>query len=220
MRRRSARRFAAVLSGLLAAAALGAAPALGHVDVLPAEVSAGEAQLFTIRVPSERPLDTTAVQVLFPTQITVYSVKPVAGWTTRVLLRPDKRLRGVVFRGGRIGEGEFQEFEVLGTPQEAGTAVWRARQTYSDGVVKPWTGPPEKPGEVSAESGPDEPGPGSATTVRVAGEALDTSGGTTDSGSSAGIWLGVIAIAISSGAALAVGLLWSTRPARLPEGDD
>lgn len=33
----------------------------------------------------------------------------------------------------------------------------------------------------------------------------------------AAVWLGVIAIAISALAALGAGLLWSTRPARLPE---
>jgi hypothetical protein len=40
-----------------------------------------------------------------------------------------------------------------------------------------------------------------------------------DDGSGAAIWLGVIAIGISLLAALAVGFLWSTRPARLPEDD-
>jgi hypothetical protein len=51
------------------------------------------------------------------------------------------------------------------------------------------------------------------------GEAISiaaaASGG--DDGSGAAIWLGVIAIGISALAALGVGLLWSTRPARLPE---
>jgi len=197
---------------------LGAPAASAHVDVLPAQVAAGQAQKFTIRVPSERALDTTSIEVLFPAQITVYAIKPLAGWTARVLLRPDKRMRGVVFGGGRIANGEFQEFEVLGTPQEAGTAAWRARQTYADGVVKPWTGPPEKPGQVSSESGPADPGPAAATTISVAGQAPGAPATTTgSSGSSAGTWLGVIAIAISAAAALGVGLLWSTRPARLPE---
>lgn len=213
-------RFVLSALALAVVAFVGASSAVAHVDVLPSEVTAGEPERFTIRVPSERDLDTVSVQVLFPPQVTVYAVRPIAGWTAQILLRPDKRTRGVVFRGGRIGEGEFQEFDVLGTPQEAGTALWRTRQTYADGVVKPWTGPPEKPGEVSSESAPDAPGPASATTIRVSGEPLDSASEADPSGSSAGTWLGVIAIAISAIAVLGVGLLWSSRPARLPEGDD
>lgn len=204
---------------LLALAGALPAPALAHVDVLPTEAVVGQAERFTVRVPSERELDTVAVQMLFPDQITVYSVNPPPGWTARILYRPDRRTRGVVFRGGRIGQGEFEEFDLLGTPQQEGTAVWTARQTYADGVVKPWTGPPGDPGEASGESGPDDPGPASVTAVRVTEEAAAPSGDTDDPGTPAATWLAVIAIVISAGAALGVGLLWSSRPARLPEDE-
>ncbi|MGE3137948.1 MAG: DUF1775 domain-containing protein [Thermoleophilia bacterium] len=200
------------------------ARAVAHVDVLPTEAVAGQAERFTIRVPSERDLDTIAVQVLFPEQVTVYSVNPPPGWDARLLYRPDRRTRGVVFRGGRIPDGQFEEFDVLGTPQEAGEVVWRSRQTYADGVVKPWTGPPEQPGETTPESGPGDPGPASAMTLRAnaieAGAEGPTAAPDADEGTSAAIWLGLIAIAISMGAAVGVGLLWSTRPARLPRDDE
>jgi uncharacterized protein YcnI len=111
--------------------ALVSARAVAHVDVLPTEAVVGQAERFTIRAPSERDLDTIAVQVLFPEQVTVYSVNPPPGWDARLLYRPDRRPRGVVFRGGRIADGQFEEFDVLGTPQEAGEVVWRSRQTYA-----------------------------------------------------------------------------------------
>jgi hypothetical protein len=44
--------------------------------------------------------------------------------------------------------------------------------------------------------------------------------GRDDDDSGAAIWLGVIAIGIAALAAIGVGLLWSTRPARLPEDDE
>lgn len=198
---------------------LASGPALGHVDVLPSEVAAGSAEKFTIRVPSERAEDTVAVRVSFPARITVYSVNPAAGWTARILYRPDRRMRGVIFRGGRIGADRFQEFEVLGTPQEAGTAVWEATQTYSDGVVKRWTGPPEAPGDVAQETDPEAPGPASATEIRVAGSEGPPAAEGDDPGSSADYWLGLVAIAVSIFAVAGVGLLWATRPARLPEDD-
>ena len=200
--------------------ALVPAPAVAHVDVLPTEAVVGEAERFTIRVPSERDLDTVAVQVLFPEQITVYSVNPPPGWEARILYRPDRRTRGVVFRGGRIGEGQFEEFDVLGTPQEAGEVVWTSRQTYADGVVKPWTGPPEEPGEASAESGPGDPGPASAMTLRATAAETASAVEIGDDGTSAATWLGLIAVALSVGAVVAVGLLWSTRPAVLPRDDE
>jgi uncharacterized protein YcnI len=197
---------------------LGPATAAAHVEVLPGAAQAGLAERFTVRVPSERAVDTVAVEVLFPEQIAVYAVQAAPGWRARVLYRPDRRMRGVVFRGGRIGEGEFEEFGLLGTPQAAGTAVWRARQTYADGVVKRWTGPPEEPGTGVPESGPDQPGPASATQIAVgAGSAAPGDG---DSDSQAAIWLGIVAIGVAGGAAVGVGLLWATRPARLPEDEE
>lgn len=209
-------RRAMIAMGLVAALGGGAGPAVGHVDVLPTQVVAGEAQRFTVRVPSERDIDTVRVRVLVPDEILVYSVKPAAGWAVRIEQRPDQRTGSVTFSGGAIGPGQFQEFEVLGTPQEAGTAVWRSEQIYADGVVKRWTGPPELPGEDAPETAPDAPGPASATSILVEDEAIV---GVVAADSGAAIWLGVIAIAIAAGSALGVGLLWSTRPARLPEDD-
>ncbi|WP_217913816.1 DUF1775 domain-containing protein [Miltoncostaea marina] len=196
-------------------------PAAGHVGVLPTEVKAGEAQRFTVRVPSERDVDTVAVEVTFPDEVTVYSVKPEPGWDIRMLYRPDRRTKGVVFSGGRIGPGQFQEFDLLGTPSAEGTAVWRSRQTYADGVVKPWTGPPEEPGAAAPESGPSEPGPASAMTISLGGAtpAAAATGGGGDDDASAAVWLGLIAIAVAAASAVGVGFLWTTRPAPLPDDE-
>lgn len=211
---------------LVAAAWLATAgAALAHVDVLPRSVAVGEATELTVRVPTERDVPTTRVRVDFPAQITVYSfADPPPGWRLTPLRRPDGRLRGVVYSGGRIGVGRYADFRMLGTPFEEGLAVWPSRQTYADGQVKPWTGPPELPGQEAApESSPTAPGPAAAVEVVAAGSAPATAGGggDGDDGSGTAIWLGVIAIGISLLAALAVGFLWSTRPARLPgDGDE
>ena len=205
------------LSALLAT--LPAVPASAHVDVLPFEAAALEAQQFTVRVPSERPLPTVGVRVIFPPQVAVYSFRPPPlGWRLRVLRAPDGRSRGVEYRGGRIGAGRYQDFAFLGTPQRAGTALWRAEQIYADGKVKPWTGPPEPPGAVSRESGPTSVGPGSALTIRSAGSgdpAAVTESGGGGGGSKDGLWLGAIAIALALAAGLGTARLWATRP-RMP----
>lgn len=214
------RSIAAVLTALVVSAA---APggALAHVDVLPSEVSEGVAERFTIRVPTERPLATTAVRIDFPETIAVYAVRPLAGWRVQALEAPDGRLRGVVYREGRIGVGEYQDFEVLGTPTSPGVAPWPVFQTYADGVIKPWTDEPEEPGATRLETGAADPGPAAATVVGPPGgvEASSSGTGTAEAGSGAGIWLGVIAIGVAALAALGVGLLWSSRPAPLPEDE-
>lgn len=198
----------------------GGAPALAHVDVLPTEVPLGEALEFTVRVPNEREVPTTRVEVEFPAQITVYSfATPPSGWTARPVVGTDNRIRGVVYSGGRIGVDRYADFTMLGTPFESGAASWLTRQTYADGTVKPWTGPAEEPGSVAAESGPSEPGPAAVVTVVEPGQPVAPTA-SADEGSGAAIWLGVIAIAVSALALLALGFLWSTRPARLPGGHE
>lgn len=211
----------ALASVALVASLAAAAPAAAHVDVLPREVVQGEALQLTIRVPTERALPTTNVRVDFPAQITVYSfAAPPAGWRMRPLLATDGRFRGVVYSGGRIPVGQYADFNVLGTPFEAGDAVWKVRQTYSDGKVKPWTGPPQAADAVSSETGPTDPGPAALVKIAEPGQAVGPTAVTAASDDSdAAIWLGVIAIAISALSLLALGFLWSTRPARLP-GDD
>lgn len=214
------RRLAIPLCALALGA--GAAPAAAHVDVLPTTVPQGQAAEFTVRVPNERDLPTVAVRLDVPEQVTVFSLgEPPPGWSARAVRGGDGRVRAVVWSGGTIAPERYADFTLLGTPFGAGESVWPARQTYADGQVKPWTGPAETEG--APESGPEEPGP--AARVSIAEEGTLPAAGplaapADDDGSGAGIWLGVIAIAISGVAVAAVGFLWSTRPLPLPADDD
>jgi uncharacterized protein YcnI len=217
---------ARIALAVLVASLAVAAPAAAHVDVLPARVEQGKALELTVRVPTERNLPTTAVHVQFPSQVTVYSFgEPPRGWTVKPQLAADGRLRGVTFQGGTIPVGRYADFTMLATPFQTGTVLWKVLQTYQDGQVKPWTGPPVEEGASDQETGPGSPGPAAQMEIVQAGTLVSgvpapsaTGGGDGDSG--AGIWLGVIAIGISALAAVGVGLLWSTRPARLPEDDE
>jgi len=200
-----------------------AAPASAHVTVLPSQLVVNEGQEVTVRVPTERDIPTIAVEVDAPPGVTVFAAQPAPGWRQTTLLTPDGRTRGVRWSGGRIGVGQFMDFHLLATPTKTGQVVWRSRQTYADGKVKPWTGAPEAPGQASTENGPTAPGPASAMQIvtasqAAAGQASTSGGGSSSSG--AGIWLGIIAIAIAATAAVGVGLLWSSRPATLPPDED
>ncbi|HVH00826.1 MAG TPA: DUF1775 domain-containing protein, partial [Miltoncostaeaceae bacterium] len=66
----------------------GAAVASAHVEVLPTTATVNESTQFTLRVPTERDVPTTRVEVLFPAQITVYSfAEPPPGWRMTPLRR-------------------------------------------------------------------------------------------------------------------------------------
>ena len=181
---------------------------------------AGEAVEFIVRVPTERDLPTTRVRVDFPPQVTVFSfADPPPGWRITPLRRPDGRFRGVVYSGGSIPVARYADFRMLGTPFEEGTAIWssvpdvrrRAGQALDRAAGAAGGG-------VDRErAGRPRPGRGGGDHRRRRGAHGRRGGRTTTTGSGTAIWLGVIAIGISLLAALAVGFLWSTRPARLPE---
>lgn len=222
------RRVAAIATGLLATL-LAAGTASAHVSVLPETLTQDVSGQLIIRVPNERTdANTVRVRVGIPEQVTVYSVGPTPpGWTVTPIRGSDGKFATLVFSGGSIPPDHYVDFTVLGTPFATGQAVWPVVQAFSDGTDKPWTGPPEKPGEEAPESGPTDPGPAAAQTILAAGEAPVADGAAPASGGGSGsddsgtaIWLGVIAIGIALLAVLATGFLWSTRPATLPEDDE
>ena len=222
------RRAVAIALGLLATL-LAAGTASAHVSVLPETLTRDESAQLIIRVPNERTdADTVRVRVGIPEQVTVYSIgPPPPGWTVTPIRGANGKFATLVFSGGRIPPERYADFTVLGTAFASGQAVWPVVQAYSDGKDKPWTGPPEKPGEEAPESGPTDPGPAAAQTILAAGQAPAAdaaapaaSGGSGGDDSSTAIWLGVIAIGIALLAVLATGFLWSTRPATLPEDDE
>jgi periplasmic copper chaperone A len=122
-----------------------------------------------VRVPTEREnASTTKVEVQFPPGFTTASTEPVPGWTAEVtrakLAKPQvndegekitDRVDTVTWTGdgdqGSIGPGDFQDFGLsVAIPDKAGSALtFKAVQTYTNGEVVRWIGPPDS----------DEPAP-------------------------------------------------------------
>lgn len=211
------------MRGALTATAFGIAAlaspshAMAHVVIAPATTAPGADQEFTMRVPNERDVPTTRLVVTFPADLTVFSFAPSPGWRRQVLLSSDRRVRGAIFSGGSVPVQGYDDFRFLGVATRPGTYIWSVQQIYADGKSKPWTGPPE--GGGAPESGPTAPGPAPVTRV-LAGVApagsVAPAGATSSPSSGAGVWLGLIAIALAAAAVLCTGFLWSTRPAELP----
>jgi uncharacterized protein YcnI len=141
------------------ASALALAPsAAAHVTVNPDAVPADSFARFAIRVPNERGnASTTKLTVRLPNGLVFVSFQPKAGWqrtvTMRKLAKPvtvegeqvTEQVGTVTWTGGKIGPGEFDEFGMSAkVPDGIGTKLsFPAVQTYSNGEVVRWIGPPD-----------------------------------------------------------------------------
>lgn len=145
-------------------AALALAPAAAaHVTLQPPEAPAGGFTRLDVRVPNERDnASTTKVVVQMPPGFLSVSTEPVPGWDAELTMRrldePVEEFgEQVTEEVGRIaftadGEasaiqpGQFQDFGLsLAVPEgrPGSMLTFKALQTYSNGEVVRWIGPPD-----------------------------------------------------------------------------
>jgi uncharacterized protein YcnI len=170
-RARTLRRAAAVAVSAAAGVLLVSAPALAHITTTPDSAAAGSAAVLTFHVPNEEAgADTTQLDIRIPTDhpIAQLLVKPVLGWTISVrtvtLPKPvvtddgqfTQAVAEVIWSGGRIRPGQFQDFTVSADPLPQGVSelVFKAIQTYSNGNVVRWIDLPQ-----AGQPVPDHPAP-------------------------------------------------------------
>ena len=169
--RRFLLRAAVAVPAAAAAVLLLAVPALAHITVTPDAAPAGSAAVLTFHVPNEEAkADTTKLDMKIPTDhpIADLLVKPVPGWTislkTITLAKPivtddgkfTQAVSEVIWSGGKIAPGQFQDFSVTADPlpDGAGTLAFKALQTYSNGDVVRWIDLPQR-----GQPAPDHPAP-------------------------------------------------------------
>src|ERR671911_692385 len=146
------KRLSFVVGGILSVGAMLAvsAPAWAHVVVSPEVVTAGDYETLTVSVPTEKEIPTTKIRVEVPEGFLLSGVQPVPGWE-HTFEEDGGVVRAVTFTGGEIRPREFQQFLLQAqAPEEPGEYPWKAIQTYEDGSVVEWTGPPdsEEPASV------------------------------------------------------------------------
>jgi len=158
--------------------------AAAHVSATPDTVAPGEPATISFRVPNERDdVTTVRLEVLFPDRPAISSVTPenLPGWKISVheqmTAEPagngdgmaGKPVASIVWEGGAVPAGTFQEFPVrLGELPAAGTLAFQALQTYSDGQLVRWADP-ARPGQPE----PEHPAPVVTVAPAVAGEVSD-----------------------------------------------
>jgi uncharacterized protein YcnI len=156
--------------------------AWAHVVVSPKETPANQYQKLVVSVPTEKDIPTTKIRVEVPEGFTVTGVQPVPGWQHE-FEKDQGVIKSITWSGGEIAPEEFQEFALQAkTPKDAGDYAWKAHQTYKDGSVVEWVGPPdaEEPASVvRVASGGSSTGTHSEGTAGLTSSALPKSGGPT-----------------------------------------
>jgi len=131
------------LAALLIAAVLGLlvpALALAHAVVFPKTSAPGAHERYVLRVPNEKLVPTTRVEIHFPADARVTAFEDVPGWQLEVLTDSAKRIVGAVWTGS-LPPQRFIEFPFVATnPKTGDRLVWPAYQTYADGQRVEWTG--------------------------------------------------------------------------------
>jgi uncharacterized protein YcnI len=150
-----------------------AGSASAHVTVQGPGATQGGFTKLTFRAPTEKDVPTTKLEIAFPAEHPIASVrvKPQPGWTYTLTKGPPsvpleregepvtevvQRITWTVADGNQgIGPTEFGEFEVsAGRLPEVDRLVFKALQTYADGEVVRWIEEPVEGGEE-----PEKPAP-------------------------------------------------------------
>ncbi len=191
LRRASLRRVvvAASLAGVVCA--LLPSVARAHVTVWPRSASYGAYERYVVRVPNEKDVATTRVEIRFPAEVRISSFLDVAGWKLEVLTDSAGKITGAVWTGN-LPPKRFVEFPFVAVnPKEGARVVWPAFQTYEGNQVVEWTGPEgsKTPASVTTLSARPATGAAADTSVRTAA----ANGG----GSSMPLYLSLAALALA-----------------------
>jgi periplasmic copper chaperone A len=211
----------------LAATVLALLPtaAQAHISIHPNVLPAGGFATVNVRVPNEQDKATvTKVQMQMPSGLISVSAQSPPGWTLayrmHTLAKPIQTDDGPVTsevgeidwsaaRGAGIPPGQFVQFPIsISTPGRAGAVIgFPTVQTYSDGKMVRWIGPPSNdlPAptiDVSKANGPmldvtggDAGPPASAATLTIGGGARRAAA-SSSAGASQGLGIAALIVAI------------------------
>ena len=159
------------LAGAIVLSLLIPALAFAHAVVFPSTSTPGAYEKYVLRVPNEKKVPTTRVEIRFPAGLRVVSFADVPGWELDVVTDSAERVVGAVWRG-TLPPQRFVEFPFVAVnPDSATRLLWPAYQTYADGERVEWTGPEDAKTPASATD-VTEGQPSSRTALYLAGGAL------------------------------------------------
>jgi len=109
-----------------------------HVSITPRQSTTGATEKYTVRIPTEGKVATTAAELDVPEGVIVETLQAPAGWKYEVK-RADDRIVSIVWQAD-VKPGEFIEVAfVARNPRSGSRIVWKLRQRFADGTVTDWT---------------------------------------------------------------------------------
>ena len=192
--RRRALRGLLVAASVVSAGALLPASADAHVTVHPRSASHGAYERYVVRVPNEKDVATTRVEIRFPAEVRISSFLDVAGWKLEVLTDSAGKITGAVWTGN-LPPKRFVEFPFVAVnPKEGASVVWPAFQTYEGNQVVEWTGPEGSKTPASVTTLTARPATGTAVAADTSARAAASGG---NGGSSMPLYLSLAALALA-----------------------
>ena len=133
-----------------------------HAVVFPKTSTTGAYEKYVLRVPNEKAVATTKVEIHFPAGLRVTSFADVAGWKLEVLTDSAKAIVGAIWTGN-LPPQRFAEFPFVAANPKTDTKLeWPAYQTYADGEKVEWTGPEGSKSPASVTTVAAAPAPAAA----------------------------------------------------------
>lgn len=134
---RLSRKIMTLFAPAAATLLLFAAVASAHVTVAPAESSTGAWETYTLKVPSEKDVETVQVDLRIPAGAEFKQYEATPGWDVTI----DGNKVSWIANGEGIQKGQFQRFYFTAkNPDTAGDIAWDAYQHYADGSLVQWSG--------------------------------------------------------------------------------
>ena len=115
-----------------------AAGASAHVTVAPETSRGGAVERYTIRVPTEGKVTTTALDLEVPPDVTITGVVVTGGFTYDARREGD-RIVGITWHLD-VKPGEVAEFAFFARNPASGQIQWKAHQKFADGTSADWIG--------------------------------------------------------------------------------
>jgi len=186
----------ALVGATLAVAAALLLPSLAnaHVSVWPKSAAHGSYERYVVRVPNEKDVATTRVEIRFPAEVRISSFLDVEGWKLEVVTDSAGKITGAVWTGN-LPPKRFVEFPFVAVnPKEGARVVWPAFQTYAGGQVVEWTGPEGSKSPASVTTLTARPATAAAADSAHPAAAASASGG---GGSSVPLYTSLAALALA-----------------------
>ena len=129
---------------VLSLALLASVPALlhGHAVVYPKTSHTGAYERYVLRVPNEKDVATTRIEIRFPAGVKISAFADVSGWQLEVLTDSAKRIIGGVWTGSLLAHRFVALPFMAANPKDSTSLTWPVYQTYASGEKVEWTGGP------------------------------------------------------------------------------